>query len=145
MNTKDADFAASVERLNALLAWWGIQPVSGNEAIHSSVMRFQQFSLDLHRACGDAHSEQMRAFWAGNDRICRSARDLLHSRRPQDVVAAELEILAALLDDASGRAKGWVELTGRIQICCAAIIGDYAKNLRHDMVQRPSTVRTDKS
>lgn len=65
----------------------------------------QQFASDVQKMCGDAYSEQIGALFNINDRLVRSFQVLLHSRRPQELMAAELEILATFLEGASLHAK----------------------------------------
>jgi hypothetical protein len=130
MNAKDDPLTAGVERLNALLGWWGVPIASGNGVIDGQMKRLQQFASDLQKTCGDAYSGQMDALLTSNDRLARSFQDLLRSRRPQEVVTAELDILATFLEGASLNAKRWADLTERLQECCAAMARNAAADLR---------------
>jgi hypothetical protein len=122
---------AGVERLNALLAWWGVPSTAVNGEINAQTKRFQQFVTDLQKTWGDAYSGQMDALLANNDRLMRSCQGLLSSRRPQEVVAAESDILTAFLEGASLHVKKWGELTQKLQDCWAAMARAAAEDLPH--------------
>ncbi|MBA3516916.1 MAG: hypothetical protein H0T75_04580 [Rhizobiales bacterium] len=139
MNAKDDGLTAGVQRLNALLGWWGVPMAGGNGTIDRRMKRFQQFASDLQSACGDAYGGQMDVLCASNDRIARSFQDLLRSRQPQEAMAAELGILATFLESASRQARGWAELTEKLQTCCVAVAQDAAEDLRR---RAPETAPT---
>jgi hypothetical protein len=130
MDAKDDALTAGVERLNALLGWWGVPIASGTEMTDSQMKRLQRFASDLQRAYGDAYSSQVAALFSSNERLVRSFQDLLRSRRPQEVLAAESEILATFLEGASLHAKRWAELTQKLQECSAALAREAAEDLR---------------
>ncbi len=79
----------------------------------------QQLASDLQKACSDAESGRLEVLFGRDDRLTHLCQELLHSRQPQEVMAAELDILVALLESASLRAKRWAELTQRLQEYCA--------------------------
>jgi hypothetical protein len=120
-----------VERLNALLAWWGVPSAAVNGEIDAQTKRFQQFVADLQKTCGEAYSGQMDALLTNNDRLMRAFQGLLSSRRPQEVVAAESDILSTFLEGASLHAKKWGEVTQKLQDCYAAMARAAAEDLRH--------------
>lgn len=138
MNTKDDSLTAGVERLNGLLSWWGVPIAGGNGTIDSQIKRFQQFASDLQKTCSDAYSGEIAALFRNNDRLVRSFQDLLRSRRPQEVMAAESDILANFLEGASLHAKRWAELTQKLEECCAAMARDAAKDLRQQVQETAS-------
>jgi hypothetical protein len=104
--------------------------LNGNGALDRQMKRFQQFAADFQKKCGDAYSGEMDALFSSNERLSRSMQELLRCRRPPEVLAAESEILATLLEGASLQAKRWAELTQKLQECCAAVARDAAADLR---------------
>lgn len=130
MDAKDDGLAAGVKRLNALLGWWGAPMFGGGGAIDGQITQLQQFASDLQKACSHAYGGQMDVLCDSNDRLARSYHDLLRSRRPQEMMAAELDILATFLEGASRYSKGWTQLTEKLQECCSAIAQDAAEDLR---------------
>ena len=130
MDTKDNVMTTGVERMNALMALWGVPAASGNGAMDGQVKRFQQFVSDLQKTSSDAYSEEMKALFSSNERLGRSVQELFQCRRPQEVLAAESDILASFLEGASLQARRWTELTQKLQECCAGMARDAAANLR---------------
>jgi hypothetical protein len=142
MDTKDNVITAGVERLNALVAWWGVPAASGDGAMDRQMKRIQQFASDLQKTSSDAYSGEMNALFKSNDRLGRSFQELIRCRRPQEVLAAESEILASLLEGASLQAERWAELTQKLQECCAGMARDVAANLRQQAQEATPATET---
>ena len=130
MTGKDDNIAMGLDRLNALFAWWGVPTADGNGTIDRQMKRFQVFASDLQKTYGDAYSHEMEALLKSNERVVRSLQELVRCRQPQDVIAAESDILATLLEGAALQAKTWAELTQKVQDCCAAMARDAADEIR---------------
>ena len=143
MNAKDDALTAGVERLNAMLGWWGVPIAGGNGMMEGQMKRLQQFASDVQKMCSDAYSGQMGALFSSNDRLVRSFQDLLRSQRPQEVLAAESEIFATFLEGASQQATRWAELTQKLQECCAAMARDAAEDLRHQPREKASAAGSE--
>lgn len=141
MKTKDDALTAGVERLTGLLGWWGVPIASGNGMIDIQMKRLQQFAADLQKTYSDAYRSEMDALFSSNDRLARSFQDLFHSRQPQEVMAAESDIFATLLEDASLHVKRWTELTQKLQECCAAMARDAAEDLRQQVQETGSATK----
>jgi hypothetical protein len=139
MDARDNVLATGVERLNALIAWWGLPAVSGDGAMERQMKRFQQFASDLQKTSSDAYRGEMDALLSGNERLGRSVQELLRCRRPQEVLAAESEILASFLEGASLRARRWAELTQKLQECCDGMARDAATDLRQQVTAPAKT------
>jgi hypothetical protein len=121
MNSKDNSAVMGLDRLNALFAWWGIPKSSGNGTIETQMKRFQTFAADLQKTFGDTYSQQMRTLFASNEQLGRSLQELVRCRKPQDLIAAESKILAIFFDGISRQAKSWIELTQKVEDCCATV------------------------
>ena len=130
MNAKDDNIMMGLDRLNALFAWWGVPTAGGNGNIDGQMKRFQVFASDLQRTYGEAYSHQMEALFTANQRLVSSLQELARCRQPQDVIAAESDILATLLEGAALQAKTWAELTQKVQDCCAAMARETASEVR---------------
>ncbi len=129
MKPKYDALTAGADRLNALLGWWGAPIASGNGKMDGQMKLLQQLASDLQKTCRDADSGQMEGLFSSNDRLIHSCQELLHSRQPQEVMAAELDILATFLDSASLRARRWAELTQKLEEYCATLARDAAEEL----------------
>lgn len=131
MSTKDESITTGLDRLNATFAWWGVPGASGNGQIDGQMKRFQALTSDLQKVYGDAYSKQMGTLLGANERIARSLQEFLRCRQPQDLIAAEANVLATILQETSLQAKTWVELTQKVQDCCAAAAREAAVGLRN--------------
>lgn len=130
MDTKNNTFAMGTDQMKALFAWWS----SGNDGSDGigrrQIIRFQKLGGELQKACIDACNSEMSAMFSGNGRLGHSFQELLQVRRPQEVWAAEVEMMAAMLEEGSERAKRWTEFTQKIQDCCTATTREAAADLR---------------
>src|ERR1041384_1210756 len=126
------EMTAGVDRLNGLLGWWGVQ---GNQAVEDRIKRFQQLTIDLQRAYGEACSDHVGALNAANDRMSKSFQGLLRSRKPDEFLVAQMDILAALMETASHQVTTWSELGKKVQNCCATVARGAADDLRHQSQQ----------
>ena len=126
MAAKDGNITTGLNRLNALFTWWGVPNSYENGDIDTQMKRLQACASDLQKSYSDACGRQMQALFAANERLAGSLQELVRCRKPQDVIAAELNILATLLEGALVQTKAWVELTKKVQGCCAAMTRDAA-------------------
>lgn len=130
MNAKSSALTMGVERLNALLVWWGVPTAECHGTIDGQMKRLQESASDLLKTCGDAYGDQLDDLFTSNDRLVRSFQELLRSRRPQEVLAAESEIFATFLEGASRHAKRWAELSQKLQEFSTAIAREAADDIR---------------
>jgi hypothetical protein len=121
MSAKDGTEMMGLDRLNALFGWWRSPASNGNGNFEAQMKRFETFTSDLQKTYSEACSRQMQAAIAANERFVQSLQELMRCRRPEETIAAESNILAALLEGASLRAKTWAELTQKVADCCAAL------------------------
>ncbi len=137
METKHDEVSTGLHRVNALLTWWGVPDASWDREGETRIARFRQLTTDLQHACRETCSRQLEVALATSDRLAQSFQALARSRRPQQVVAMESDILATLLESASSHAKAWAELTQRLQDSCAAVAREAADEL-HRQAGKPS-------
>ena len=124
VTAKDGNITTGLNRLNALFTWWGVPNSDGNGDIDTQMKRLQACASDLQKSYSDAYGRQMHALFAANERLAGSLQELVRCRNPRDIIAAELNILATLLEGALVQTKAWVELTKKVQGCCAAMTRD---------------------
>jgi hypothetical protein len=127
---KDGNITTGLNRLNALFTWWGVANSYGNGDIDTPMKRLQACASDLQKIYSDAYGRQIQAMFVANERLAGSLQELLRCRKPRDAIAAELNILATLLEEAMVQTKTWVELTKKVQDRCAAMTRDAAMDLR---------------
>jgi hypothetical protein len=96
-----------------------MQGSDGSDSATKQLGRFQAFASDLQRIYADAYNHQLRGFLTTSERLAQSLQDAMRCRQPQDVLAAEANIVATYLEGASARTRTWLELTQKVQECCA--------------------------
>lgn len=134
----------SLDRMNAVLAWWGLSSADGAGKFDGQFKRFQTFTSDLQKVCGETYGAQMSALLGANERIGRSFLELIQCRRPQDVIAAKSIIIAAILDEASLQTKTWLELSQRVQEYCATVASETADEIRQQANKATDSERNAK-
>lgn len=128
MDLKRDEMTAGVDRLTGLLGWWDVQ---GTHAIESRIKSFRELASGLQQAYSEAYSDQLQGLNATNDRVSRSLRGLLQSRKSGELFAAQADILAALLESASHHVTTWSELGKKIQNCYAEVARETAEDMRN--------------
>jgi hypothetical protein len=129
MDARNESINPGLDRLNAMFVWWGIPNTNGNGQF-GQFKRFQAFTNDLGKVCSEAYSRQMGSLLDANGRIASSLQEFARCRQPPDVVAAELSVLATVLEQASLQAKASVELLQQVQDRCSAMAREVAEDLR---------------
>lgn len=134
-----------LDRLNAVFAWWGLSDVNSAGNVESQFKRFQALTTDLQKSFGDTYSAQVGSLLGANERIGRSLLEFLQCRRPQDVIAAESRLLAAILEETSRQTKTWLELSQKVQECCATMARETADEIRQQAAEGADTKRSVKA
>jgi len=119
MTAGNDNFTMGLDRLNALLAWWGVPNANAGDRIDAQMKRFQTLISDLQKAHGEALSRQMEALFTVSERVAVSLQDFARCRQPEQVIAAGSNVLATILEGASLQAKTWAQLAQKIQDGCA--------------------------
>jgi hypothetical protein len=135
----------SLDRMNAVLAWWGLSGTDGAGKLDGQFKRFQVFTSDLQKAYGETYGAQMSAFLGANARIGRSLLELIQCRQPQDVIAAESSVMAAILDEAWLQMKTWLELSQRVQEYCVTMARETADEIRQQAIKAADPERSGKA
>lgn len=133
------------DRMNAVFAWWGLSGADNTGKLDGQCKRFQALTSDLQKAYGETYSAQMSALLSANERIGRSLLEFVQCRRPQDVVAAESSVMAAILEETSLQTKTWLELSEKVQEYCANMARETAGEIRQQANETPdarSSVKT---
>lgn len=129
MVTKDKGTPNGLEKLNNLFVWWGIPNANGNGHLEIQLKRFQTFASEMQKTCTEAFGDEMTALFAARERSVQAVQNLVRSRKPDEVVAAEAGILAALLEETALGAKRWAALAEHAHECCSALAKDVAKEI----------------
>lgn len=127
MATNDKSTPNGLERLNSLFVWWGIPNANGNGHLEAQLKRFQTFTSEMQKSCTEAFGEELTGLFAARERSIQAVQNLMRSRKPDEIVAAEAGILASLLEETALQAKRWATLTEHAHECCTALAQDMAK------------------
>jgi hypothetical protein len=106
-NTKDGDFTMGLDRLNALLTWWGILNPLGTCRFNETRHRCQVAACDIQKAYGEALGRQTDLLIAACGRPANSFPGLSQSWSPADIAAVQLQVFAAFLESALPWTRTW--------------------------------------
>lgn len=137
MNTKDDVFTMGLERFNALLTWRGMPNVNGPGGCAETIQRFQAYAIDLQESYGEALIGQAEPFATATGKLRAVLPELLQSRNPRDVAAAQLQVFAAFMESASLRARTWAEFVEKFDDRCAAFARSTAQELHKQSAAEP--------
>lgn len=133
------------DRMNAVFAWWGLSGADSTGKLDGQFKRFQAFTSDLQKAYGETYGAQMSALIGANERIGRSLLEFVQCRRPQDVIAAESSVMATILEETSLQTKTWLELSQKVQECCANIARKTADEICQQTNEAPEAKHSIKA
>jgi hypothetical protein len=126
---------AGFDQLKDLIALWSSPITNGAGVAEDNVRRGQALAQDLQKILTDGYGEEMKAVLEGNEQIRRSFQDLLQIRQPHDLLAAQTEFLALVMERVSQRAKRWSETSQKIGDCCCATANEAADEMRRQAVE----------
>jgi hypothetical protein len=110
-----------LHRVNALLSWWGVSDAGDDREIAAKIAHLERFTAHLQQACRETHSRQLATALSTKDSLASFAHDLARCQCPNDVMAVESAIVAALFDAAVAQAKMWTELACEIRASSRAM------------------------
>ena len=128
---------ANVEGFGTAMGWWGID---ANQLVENRIQRFQQFASSLHRAYSQACEGQFEALTLANECVTRSVQELLGVRRPEELFAAETEVLSGLMKATSLQMKTWTDFTQNIQGCYMDVVRETTNDLGREAREVASEV-----
>ena len=118
MNRERDNGSAATDRFAGLLSWWGMTGPAEGRPYEARLKRLQKLVAELQGAYGEAYGRQVEAMFAANEHFARAVQDLMRSRTPSDVVAAESALMSALMEEAAAQARGWSQLVQKLTECC---------------------------
>lgn len=136
MGPKDDGLATGPEQL---LAWWGKTTGNDLDGFEARFKRFQDFAADLQRASAEAASNEIGEIFGARDRFMESMRELVQSKDPEELLAAQAGIAASYFNVLAAQARRWANFAEKAHSCCAELAHDVIKTSR-----RP-TKETDES
>lgn len=138
VETKDG-VTSGTERLNAVIAWWGLPSAAYPGAIEKSLKRWQALATELQTIFAEAYEAEMKSGVERGDRLGQSLQAFMLCRNPSDFLAAQSQLSAVLHESASHRAKRFSDVTQGVHGCCALMAREMADDFRgqHSEVEQP--------
>ncbi|MGE0333978.1 MAG: phasin family protein [Gammaproteobacteria bacterium] len=122
MKAADTSAPTGLDRLNGLLAWWGVPNAFDGSEIQAQTMRFQVLVLDLNKLFNEASSSQAQALSAANEQFTRALQELLSARQPPELMAAQSSLVTGLIESLAAQTGAWAELTQKLHGCFSAMV-----------------------
>jgi len=132
MEMKDG-VAAGAERLNAVIAWWGLPSATHPDAIDKNFKRWLTFATDVQKVVADAYGAEVKTGIDRADRVGQWFQAFMLCRQPNDFLAAQSQLVAVLHESASHRAKRLSDVTQSLHECCASMARDTADDFREQV------------
>ena len=127
MNVKSDNTQTGLDRFNALLTWWGVPSGINFGTIEGPTKHSQLLASDLCQAFNEASSCQIKPLFATNERLACSLQDILRSRQPHELTAAQSNLVTGLLESIAAQTKTWADLTQKVHGCCATMVRETAE------------------
>ena len=116
----DDQISSGMNRLQALLGWWGLSGYENRSSIPEQFIRLQNFIAEVQKASLNATGRHMNAIFASNDRLVRSAYDLLNGGKQSELSAVHAQIVSIILETAAQHVRNWAEFQHQVQEIYAA-------------------------
>lgn len=126
MKSSESSIPMGLDRMNGLLAWWGIPNIIDASEMEARTKRFQVLVVDLNKLFSEASSTQAQAFSVANEQFTRDLQDLLSARQPSELMAAQSSLVTGLIGSLAAQTKAWAELTQKLHDCCSAMAHEAA-------------------
>lgn len=104
----DNSIPAGLDRLNALMSWWGVASGDGKNAF-PPLTAASDLVAKLQQAYFDAIARNMETVFATNDEVSRAALSLLHAKDAGDLAQIQQALVQALAQATSAQSKSWSE------------------------------------
>lgn len=123
------EIAAGLKRMHALLTWWGAPAIGAANGTDAPMKRLQRFAENLQAVYGSASERHIQALQSTGEEVSNVLTGLLQARQPQDLIAAESKLLAAVLEGGSRNVRNWTEATQKIHECCVTFAREMTENV----------------
>ncbi len=112
---KTDEFTSELDRLDALLKWWGAPTADRRNIPQAHLARFDAIVSELERAVAEISRNQERALNQSKDLLVKSIPLFVNGRDLNEVMSAQSKILLSLFDSASTQVKSWVYFAEKIR------------------------------
>ena len=112
---KTEEFASELDRLDALLKWWGAPTADSAKIPQAHLARFDAIVSELERAVVEISQSQEKTLNQSKDLLIQSIPVFMNGRDLNQVMSAQSKILLSLFDTASAQVKTWVNFADKIR------------------------------
>lgn len=88
---------------------------------------FQAFATSVNRLFFEASLARAQSLKATNERNIRYFQDLFSARQPSELIEAQSNLLAGVIESFTQQTRSWTELTQKLFDCGAAMIPEKAE------------------
>lgn len=142
MKAAETSVPTGLDRMNGLLAWWGVPNAFDGSEMQVRTKRFQVLVLDLNKLFNEASSSQARALSVANEQFTRALHEHLSARQPPELMAAQSRLVTGLMESLAVQTKTWAQLTQKLHDCCLAAAREAAAEAGERPASKASTKRT---
>ena len=112
---KTDSFASELDRLDALLKWWGAPGSGAGNIPHANLERFDAIVSELERAVIEIAESQEQALTQSQELLVQSLPVFVNGRDLDKVMSAQSKILLSLFDAASTQARTWINFAEKVR------------------------------
>ena len=109
-----AQMTARIDRLNALLNWWGVS-TRNPTGPQGDLLRFHSQALALQQIYRDLQQFYIEGVTETQERLAIGLKNLIHCAGTHDIRRSEIELLDALRDFAVLQAAIWTEIEQQLE------------------------------
>jgi hypothetical protein len=132
MDDQQEQAQSTSEAFGSAMGWWGM---ATNRAVEDRLHRFEQLAAGLRQAYSEACDSQLEVLSAANECVTRSFHGLLNSRRPDEFLAAQNDVLSGLMKVTSLQTKTWTDFGQKIQGCYVGAARDTTSDMQDEAHQ----------
>lgn len=107
--TKASDAAGHLERINALLKWWGA-PVIDFSTNENQLRCLQEFTDGIQNLYREASARQRQLLGEAGRDVSARLSHLAWPRKPSEILGIQSAMAAKLLDGMSQQSRLWVDV-----------------------------------
>jgi hypothetical protein len=120
MTASESELRPGLNRINGLLAWWDAAHLIGVSGMEAQAKRLRTV-VALNELFNEAGSRQAQALRTVNEQFARVLQELLNVRQPPELMSAQSNLVAVLMESLATQATIWAELSHKLCTYCASM------------------------
>ncbi len=127
MNDRQPSIPTGMDRMNGLLAWWGMPNVVDPSELEALTKRCHALVVELNHLFNDASSGQAQALSTANEEYARALQELLSVRQPAEFMSAQSRLVMGVMEHLAAQTGAWADLSQKLYDCCSAMVRESAE------------------